>query len=82
MSEYREVPEDRIKTVSSVVAFRAGDPEEMIRTQAMRQIGQEIASKLFEFGKVNRSEGERGVITMSVSFDVIVPPSSEKESGE
>lgn len=73
------VPKDRVKRVMASVAIRKYDgvPREMVREQLIRQIGRDIAAKLFEFDKVTVVERDfedfPGESVASVTLDVIVP---------
>lgn len=73
----RKVPESRIKLLTSyqVYEFRAyvSNEEAFIREHMIKEIGLEIARKLFKFNKVLITRDDNKMIYQS-SIEVIVPP--------
>lgn len=75
MSEFRSVPESRIKTleVHAVYDLAISIPHNVFREQAMiEQAGREIAFKLMQFNKVKVTEKDSQMI-YHFRIDVIVP---------
>lgn len=79
MTKMRQVPEDRIKRLEVFGIFPKEMlevvPETFVANDLCRQMGEEIARKLFEFHKVlitNKDDGNFNLVAKGV-IEVIVP---------
>jgi hypothetical protein len=83
----REVPEDRIKTISiseiiSKYIYSNNDLVKITKQQMIERLAKSIAERLFMFDKVlikrRKSEGHREVL-LYAQFDIIVPKGKPDE---